>query len=186
VGPETRAGERYATQVGELWSGLSRTLARLEAVAGAPEQLRDDEVVDALRTLQYRLHMASESVVGLSPPAASEPAHSELAAALEGARDVTGDVVDAVEDAGVGGVETLLHEWRGALFRVRLARLRLTDDRRAAEPAQQPPSFRAPLSALVLTCAGAAAFAGGATFGPWPVWVAGMVAICCSLLLYRP
>ena len=71
---ETQAGERYATQVGELWSGLSLTLARLEAIASAPERLEDDDVVDTLRLLQYRLHAASESVVGLSPPLASESA----------------------------------------------------------------------------------------------------------------
>ena len=40
--------------------------------------------------------------------------------------------------------------------------------------------------ATILTVVGAAAFAVGATAGPWPLWVAGMLAICISLLMYRP
>ena len=105
MAPETQSGERYATQVGELWTGLSQTLARLEAIAASPERLEDDEAVEALRRLQYRLHSASESVLGLSPPVAAEPAHTELAAALAGARDATGDVVEAVDLTGSRGVD---------------------------------------------------------------------------------
>jgi len=82
VAPETQLGERYATQVGELWTGLSQTLARLEAIAGTPELLEHDEALAALRRLQYRLHSASESVLGLSAAVAAAPAHTELAAAL--------------------------------------------------------------------------------------------------------
>ena len=186
MAPEIQAAERYASQVGELWHELSHTLARLEGIAAAPDKLDEDETVGALRRLQYRLHTASESALGLSPPAAAEPAHSELAAALTGARDATGEVVEAADASGARGVETMLHEWRGALFRVRLARLRLTGG--GVVPAGPQPAtgaFRAPLVATLLTIIGAAAFAVGATEGPWEVWVAGMVAICASLLMYR-
>jgi hypothetical protein len=187
VAPETQAGERYATQVGELWTGLSQTLARLEAIAVTPDLLESDETVDALRRLQYRLHTASESVLGLSPPKAAAPAHSELASALAGARDATGEVVEAVDATGSHGVDSMLYEWRGALFRVRLARLRLTGGRiLGSEPGEPLPRLRAPLVASALTVAVAAAFAVGATAGPWPLWVAGMLAVCVSLLLYRP
>jgi hypothetical protein len=187
VAPETQAGERYATQVGELWHELSHTLARLEGIAATPDLLDEDETVSALRRLQYRLHAASESALGLSPPAAAEPAHSELAAALTGARDATGDVVEAADVHGARGVDTLLHEWRGALFRVRLARLRLTGGGVVpAAPQPELPKIRAPLMATLLTIIGAAAFAVGATTGPWPLWVAGMLSICISLLMYRP
>jgi hypothetical protein len=187
VAPEIQAGERYATQVGELWSGLSQTLVRLESIALAPEWLDEDETVDSLRQLQYRLHRASESVFGLSPPAAAEPAHSELAAALSAARDATGEVVEAVDLHGRRGVDGILYEWRGALFRVRLARLRLTGGGTPQhKPVEQIPNVHAPLAASLLTAGGAAAFAIGATIGPWPVWVAGMLAVCVSLLFYRP
>ncbi len=187
VVPETQAGERYATQVGELWSGLSQTLVRLEWIALSPERLDDEEMVDALRRLQYSLHSASESVLGLSPPADAEPAHSELAAALTGARDATGEVVEAVDTSGSGGVDTMLYEWRGALFRVRLARLRLTGPPPAPARNGRPlPKLRTASAAAALTIAGTTAFALGATFELWPVWAAGLLAVCVSLLLYRP
>src|SRR3954454_12455928 len=160
VAPEIQAAERYASQVGELWGELSHTLARLEGIAAAPDLLDEDETVGSLRRLQYRLHMASESALGLSPPPPAEPAHCELAAALTGARDATGDVVEAADAHGARGVDALLHEWRGALFRVRLARLRLTGGGAVPTPAQ-PESrlIRAPLLATILTIVGAAAFA---------------------------
>jgi hypothetical protein len=187
VAPEIQEGERYATQVRDLWSGLSSTLARLESIAGNPERLDDDDTVEALRRLQYRLHSASESVFGLSPPADAAPAHSELTAALTSARDATGEVVDAVDTAGSRGVDMLLHEWRGALFRVRLANLRLNAPTNAPAPSANPlPRLHAPIPAAALTIAGTAAFAIGATFELWPVWVAGMLAVCISLLFYRP
>ncbi len=187
MAPETQTGERYATQVGELWTGLAQILARLEEHAADPERLDEDETVEALRRLQYRLHSASEYTLGLSPPAAAAPAHGELAAALAGARDATGEIVGALEYAGVHAVEALMHEWRGALFRVRLARLRLTGARKLpVAAADEPPALRAPLLASGLTVGGAAAFVVGATVGPWPVWVAGMIAVCVSLLFYRP
>jgi len=187
VAPETQAGERYATQVGELWSGLSQTLVRLEWIALSPERLDDEEMVDALRRLQYSLHTASESVLGLSPPADAEPAHSELAAALTGARDATGEVVEAVDASGSRGVDAIVYEWRGALFRVRLARLRLTGTPSApVRSGSALPKLHRPSSAVALTIGGTAAFAIGATFELWPVWAAGVLAVCVSLLLYRP
>jgi hypothetical protein len=184
--PETQAGERYATQVGELWHELSQTLVRLESIAATPDLLDEDETVGALRRLQYRLHTAGESTLGLSPPAAAETAHSELAAALAGARDATGEVVEAADSHGSRGVEAMLHEWRGALFRVRLARLRLTGGPAHPSPAPEPAAtLRPPLLASLLTIAGMAAFAVGAVSGPWPLWVCGMLTICISLLMYR-
>jgi hypothetical protein len=81
----------------------------------------------------------------------------------------------------------MVYEWRGALFRVRLARLRLAGDPPATAPQRpQLPRIEAPLAASALTIGGTAAFAVGATIGPWPLWVAGMIAVCLSLLIYRP
>jgi hypothetical protein len=190
LAPRTGTGERYATQMGELWSGLTRTLARLEQIAADPEQLPDGDLVEALRRLQYRLHAASEHAYGLVPPAGAETAHAELAAALAGARDATAEVAEAVEEAGAEAATLLVHEWRGALFRVRLARLRLAGPPRprapAASEASPRPPLAAPLAAFVLALGGALAFVVGATLGPWPVWVAGILAVCASVLVYRP
>lgn len=187
--PEAQAGERYASAVGELWSGLARTLARLDVLAADPERLADEDGVEELRRLQYRLHSASEDAVGLSPPAEAEPAHSELAAALADARDATGELAESVELDGLAEVERRLYEWRGALFRVRLARLRLAGAERSRPPVreqQQQQGLAAPLAALALSLGGTAAFLVGATVGPWPLWACGALALCSSLIVYRP
>jgi hypothetical protein len=190
LAPRTGTGERYATQMGELWSGLARTLSRLERIAGDPEVLGDDELIDTLRGLQYRLHAASEHAYGLVPPAGAETAHAELAAALAGARDATAEVAEIVEEAGGDAAAMLVHEWRGALFRVRLARLRLAapPKRPAAAVVEdvQRVQVAAPLAAFLLALGGALAFVVGATVGPWPLWVAGILAVCGSVLAYRP
>ncbi|HWB21499.1 MAG TPA: hypothetical protein VG652_01270 [Gaiellaceae bacterium] len=189
MAPAVGTGERYATELGELWSGLARTLRQLDDVAAYPSELDDDDALDDLRRLQHHLHLFGERIFGLTPPAGAEASHAELADALAEARDTTGDVAAAVDGAGVRAAELLVHEWRGALFRVRLARLRLTaPDPLPAELEQEEelPGLKAPLIALCLVIAGAAAFVAGATVGPWPVWVAGMLAVCGSMLAYRP
>lgn len=180
-------GERYATQVGALWSGLARTLAELERLAADPRELEDEDVVGSLRLLQYRLHVSSEDAFGISPPSGIEPVHAELAAALAGARDATAELVEALEEDGVDSALLYLHEWRGALFRVRLARLRLTVPQ-AAAPEPRPPSVgvRAPLLALLLAVVGAAAFVGGATLDLWPLWAAGLTAVGAAFISYKP
>ena len=43
-----------------------------------------------------------------------------------------------------------------------------------------------PLSAFLLALVGAVAFVAGATLGLWPVWGAGMLAVCAAVLAYRP
>jgi hypothetical protein len=180
-------GERYATQVGALWSGLAHTLARLEAIAAEPERLEDEKQIELLRRLQYGLHSASEHAFGLSPPAGTEPMHTELAGALAGARDATAKVVEAVDEWGGEAAEPLVYEWRGALFRVRLARLRLAGSPPLG-PGPEPASrrnLRPALTAAVLVLLGAGMFVAGAMLQLWPVWVAGMVAVCCSVLAFR-
>jgi hypothetical protein len=174
--------------MGELWPGLARTLSRLDALAGEPEALADDTATDALRRLQYGLHIAGERLAGLEPPPGAATAHAELAAALTGARDATAEVADAIATWGADGVLPLLHEWRGALFRIRLARLRLAAPapKRAPAPEQPAESLWPPLVAFLLALGGALAFAAGATLGLWPVWVIGLVAVCGAVLAYRP
>jgi hypothetical protein len=190
LAPVVGTRERYATELGELWGGLARTLTELDHAAADPGELDDDDVLDELRRLQHRLHTFGERIYGLTPPEGAEASHTELTDALAEARDATGEIAAAVDGAGVRAAELLVHEWRGALFRVRLARLRLTaPDPISAEPElehDQAPGLRAPLIAFGLVVAGAAAFVAGATVGPWPVWVAGMLAVCGSMLAYRP
>jgi hypothetical protein len=38
----------------------------------------------------------------------------------------------------------------------------------------------------MLALFGAVGFVGGATTAIWPVWAAGLVAVCASVLVYRP
>src|SRR5260221_7926104 len=106
VAPRTGTQELYAVQVGQLWSWLSPTLTHVDE----PFDVR------SLRRLQYALHVASEHAYGLEPPEGAATAHAELADALACARDVTGELAEG---------DPMLEEWRGALLRVRLARMRL-------------------------------------------------------------
>jgi hypothetical protein len=184
----TGTGERYAVAMGELWTGLARTLSRLDLIAGEPARLDADDAADALRRLQYALHLASEHAYGLSPPPGAATAHADLADALACARDATAEIAQAAALWGAEGVEPLLHEWRGALFRVRLARLRLTSTPPPlhGEPPDERAGVAAPLAAFLLALCGAVAFVAGATLGIWPVWAAGMLAVCGSVFAYRP
>ena len=188
MGPSTGTGQRYAQALGELWPGVQRALQRLDAVAAEPEALEEHELVETLTHLQYHLHVGSEHVYGLQPPPGSASAHAELADALACARDATAEVAEAVAAVGNDGLRPLLHEWRGALFRVRLARLRLAAPTPGKEPADERPAARdaRALAAFLLALAGAAAFAGGAALALWPLWVAGLVAVCGAVTVYRP
>lgn len=188
MGPKTGSDERYSVALGDLWSGLSRTLARLDVAAAEPERLDDIDASTSLRRLQYGLHLAAEHVYGLEPPIASASAHAELADALTCARDATAEVAEAVSIWGADGVEALLHEWRGSLFRVRLARMRLAAPVAATvlEESQFERDLGWPLVAFTLALAGALTFVAGATLQLWPLWVAGLVAVCGSVIAYRP
>ena len=174
----------------ELWGGLSRNLSLLDRLAADPDSLTADDAGARLQRLQYSLHSASEEAYGLDPPGDAGPLHQELTWALGGARDATAEAAEALDEQGLDGVAPLLHEWRGALFRVRLARLRLADPKPAPEPAAteapQVSELARPLVAILLALGGALAFAVGAVLEIWPVWVAGIAAATASILWYRP
>jgi len=167
----------------DLWGRLTRTLRALEAVAADPARLED--AGDVLPVLQYELHWASELLAGVEPPPAGEAAHAELGSALTAARDMTGDVAEALADGGLEATAPLVHEWRGALFRVRLARSRLGLPPASALPADVPPFPRSALVSALLVVFGVAAFAGGAVAVLWPMWAAGLLMIAAGCVGYR-
>lgn len=175
----------YAGTMAGFWSGLSRTLRALDTIAADPVRL-DEDSLGALRTLQYRLHRSGELLDGVEPPAGSRRAHDELRDSLIDARDATAEMVDAIELGGSEAAEELIFEWRGALFRVRLARMRL-DDRPEPEPA--PDGQARPYAAALATCLsvlGAIAFVSGAVLVLWPLWAAGLALVAGAVLAHRP
>jgi hypothetical protein len=186
----TSTTERYSSAMAELWGGLSHSLSLLDRLAADPDSLANDDASARLQRLQYSLHVASEEAYGLDPPADAEPAHDELAWALGGARDATAEVAEALDEQGLDGVAPLLHEWRGALFRVRLARLRLATPKATPEPIVVPEPQASelvrPFAAVLLALLGALAFAIGAVLALWPVWAAGLIAASAAILVYRP
>ena len=173
--------QRYATKIAGLWRGLSEALERLERIAADPaERLSDPDELDALPQLQYTLHAASEIVAGIAPPADAEATHAELAAALAGARDATAEVSEAVEHGGAEAAEPLVWEWRGALFRVRLARLRLVPA--PEEPVASEHESEATSRAIALTLLGGIVVALGSLLGEWPLAAGGLTIVACALL----
>jgi hypothetical protein len=186
VAPKAGTGQRegYATALAQLWSGLSRTLAQLDAVAERP----DADGLMSLPALQYRLHVAAELLAGTPPPNGAEAAHEELLGALRDARDLTGDVVDR------GAGPALVPQWRVALFRVRLARSQLltppAPDAAEVVAAEddvelEPPALVAPILALTCALLGSVGVVVGALLGPWPLWVAGLALVGASPLVLR-
>lgn len=185
-GVDTRERQGYATAIAGLWHDLSHTLARLEQIAAEPDTaLADDDRLAELPGLQYALHTASEAAAGIAPPADSQASHAELAAALADARDATAEVADAAAVGGPDAAWPFVYEWRGALFRVRLARTRLAS--RSPAPALAPPTAAPPgAAATALIVLGAVAIALGGLLGLWPVAAAGLALSATVLLHGRP
>jgi len=180
-------GERreHGSQLASLCTELNTTLRRLGVLSAEPPGQR---AVDELQRLQYGLHLYAERLVGITPPGGGETAHAELAEALACARDATAEVAEA---AGVGGrlaTQALVWEWRGAIFRVRLARMLLQPPQRIAaqRPVDAASGLVAPLAAFSLTAAGATAFVLGAILALWPLWAIGVVAVVVGMVVYRP
>ena len=190
--PGVASGQRegYAAAVTGLWRRLSWALTELESIAGDPAELFDeDSVLERLPSLQYALHAASELALGLRPPAGAEIAHAELAAALAGARDATAEIAEVLEQGGGIAAEPLLPEWRGALFRVRLARLRVATPKplpAELETEPEPTARGDALAATILALTGATVFATGATLQLWPVWALGLALFASGVLVYSP
>jgi hypothetical protein len=194
-----RTGERrdYASAVADLWERLSTSLARLERVAEAPAEQVAYEGAEELPHLQYSLHAAAELALGITPPPAAEPVHTELVDSLTQARDATAEIVAAIEDGEDEHVERLLPEWRGALFRVRLARLRALEKLPMSLPGSEAPEHpmrhmtERPVSGVALVATGlvmtgALLFTAGAVLAAWPLWAAGLALFAGGFVLFRP
>jgi hypothetical protein len=194
-----RGGERqaYTAAVTNLWERVGTALTRLERIAETSADEILDEHTDELPSLQYALHAGAELAVGIDPPLSAATLHSELVAALGEARDATAEVAGALEYGDVDAVEALLPEWRGTLFRIRLARLRAVERTRALARertpvrthAEEPRQSRTSLSAVlatVLILGGAFLFTAGAVLVAWPVWAAGLALFAGGFVLYRP
>ncbi|HST25175.1 MAG TPA: hypothetical protein VLJ76_04215 [Gaiellaceae bacterium] len=185
-GVGTTERERYESALAGLWESLTATMSRLEAIAASPKSF--DGGSEQLPVLQNRLHWAGELVAGIDPPPGAERAHAELSAALEHARDATGEIREALETEGTLAAWRIVHEWRGALFTVRLARRRLAAGAalpaRAVEPA--PGTNWAAALATVLVLAGTAAFTAGAIATLWPIWALGLGLVAASFVVFEP
>jgi hypothetical protein len=128
----------YAAAMAGLWIDLELTLARLDSRAGDAERLQEDR--ESLSALQYELHCAAELVSGLTPPADAAPIHEELAEALTEARELTAEIAEALAHGGLEAAAPLVWEWRGVLFRIRFARVRLERPRSAPAATDDPGS----------------------------------------------
>jgi hypothetical protein len=192
-----RGGERqaYTAAVTDLWERVGTALTRLERVADSSSVELVEDHADELPGLQYALHSGAELAVGIDAPDMAATLHAELVAALAEARDATAEVSFALETGDPEAVEPLMLEWRGALFRVRLARLRALE-RSWALVAERPRlssrrerSDRIAVSAIVATIlilGGAFLFTAGAVLVAWPVWAAGLALFAGGFILYRP
>ena len=191
-----RSSERrdYATAVADLWENLADALQHLERIAEAGPHLDGDDVHDELPPLQYTLHSASELALGIEPPRGAEAIHEELVDSLVQARETTAQVVAGLSDGDGDLVERSLPEWRGALFRVRLARLRALERLSVPIRSEAPAAFPEPaggspaaaIAATTLVVVGALLFTSGAVLAAWPVWAAGLALFAGGFVLFRP
>jgi hypothetical protein len=194
-----RGGERqaYSAAVTDLWERVGVALTRLERIAESSSEDLIDEHPDELPGLQYALHASAELAVGIDPPPSAAALHNELVDALAEARDATADISFALENGDSEAVDSLLHEWRGTLFRVRLARLRAVERTRALARERAVGETREPrrnadrtamsaVLATVLILGGAFLFTAGAVLVAWPVWAAGLALFAGGFILYRP
>ena len=158
-------------------------MVALEHAAAELERLRDAE----LDELRYALHRGAELVHGLAPPAGAYSSHAELADALEDARDATATMADALADGGLRAASPLVWEWRGSLFRIRLAWLRIDEGgRHLHEPGEdeaEARSLRGPLIAILLILCGVGLVLVGALVEVWPLWTGGIALVLGSVPL---
>ena len=182
----TGSPRAYAAAMVGLWIDLDLTLARLDRLAGDADLLFEDR--ETLPALQYELHRAGEQLAGVAPPDGAVLVHDDLTEALAEARELTAEIAAAIDHNGLEAALTLVWEWRGALFRVRFARVRL-ERRRSAPgvPAPLPaPPARAPLAAACAVAIGSALVLVAALLGLWLLVAFTLTGTIAGSLLLRP
>jgi hypothetical protein len=170
-----------------LWIDLQLTLARLDSIAADTEQLVDDR--DVLPALQYELHCASERVSGLSPPQDAAAVHEELGEALAEARELTAEIAEALAHGGVDAAAPLVWEWRGVLFRIRFARVRLERPHSASMvtfEAAPAATTRPPVVAAGAVAVGSAVVLAAALLGLWLLVGVVLAGTLAGSVLLRP
>jgi hypothetical protein len=170
-----------------LWIDLELTLARLDSLAGDPERLLDDR--ETLPALQYDLHCAAELVSGLSPAPNGLLVHEELTESLAEARELTAEIAEALAHGGLDAAAPLVWEWRGVLFRVRFARIRLERPLAAPTAAPEPgspPGQRPPVFAAGAVAVGSALVLVAALLGLWLLVAFTLAGTVAGSVLLRP
>ena len=183
----TSSPRAYAAVMAGLWIDLELTLARLDALAADAERLLED--CETLPALQYELHRAAELVAGLAPPQDAIAVHEELSEALAEARELTAELAEALGHGGLDAASPLVWEWRGALFRIRFARVRLERPSPALDSAPDPrsaPSARAPVLAAIAVAMGSALVLFAALLGLWLLVAVTLVGTVAGSVLLRP
>jgi hypothetical protein len=129
-------------------------------------------------------------VAGLTPPADVEAAHAKLADALAEARDSTAEIAEALSQGGLEAAAPLVWEWRGVLFRVRFARIRLERTRRApASPSlagTAPPARTPPVVAGLAVAVGSGLVLFAALLGLWLLVALTLTGTAAASVLLRP
>jgi hypothetical protein len=169
--------------------GCAAGAARLDTIAADPFAHDVDDLSSSSRACSTACTSAASTSSGSSRRRAPRAPTRSWPTRSRAPGTATAEVSETVADEGLDGLRPLLHEWRGALFRVRLARLRLAAPAPTpAEPVLEPEHYPLvrPVAAFLLALCGAVAFAGGATLGYWPIWAAGLLAVGGGMLTYRP
>jgi hypothetical protein len=177
----------YAAVLAGLWIDLELTLARLDMLAADGERLLEER--ETLPALQYELHCAAELASVLTPPPNAALVHEELAEALAEARELTAEVGEALAHGGLEAAAPLVWEWRGVLFRVRFARIRL--ERPQAAPAAaldavSPSVERPPVLAAAAVAIGSVLVLVAALLGLWLLVALTLTGTMAGSLLLRP
>jgi hypothetical protein len=192
IGPRVRQTLRtgsprvYAAAMAGLWIDLQPTLARLDALAADADHLLDER--ETLPTLQYELHCAGELVSGLTPAHDAELVHADLAEALAEARELTAEIAEALTHGGHEAAAPLVWEWRGVLFRIRFARVRLERPRSApaGAPDHELRSARPPVLAAAAVAIGSALVLVAALLGMWLLVGLTLAGTIAGSILLRP